>query len=303
MSELKLPFHLNDLIDDDYHPMSIELYRYYREFAISKNINVKESSLVTKISKNVNSIIEIDVYNNKNKTVIKSEYVIISTGIYENKNKLNIKDNYNYIFYGMDITLKNKNLALIGGGNSAIDMIINLLPYNKIEWIIRDEKWGNIFYNLELLFADVMDKFSDNLNINFNTTVEKFYPNNEIKLSNNKVLKNIDMCSVLIGFNSLNKMLINSDFEFEKTCLKLNESYETSKNNVYAFGSIMSKWNFQTNSPNPTFIHNGNDSKLRNIINDLKNKELNKIMSPLNFPKKKYGSKSFKSRIFNFFKK
>ena len=47
----------------------------------------------------------------------------------------------------------------------------------------------------------------------------------------------------------------------------------------------MSKWNYETKSPNPTYIHNGNHLKLDTIIEDLKLKELKKILNPLNFIK------------------
>jgi hypothetical protein len=41
----------------------------------------------------------------------------------------------------------------------------------------------------------------------------------------------------------------------------------------------MSKWNYQTNSPNPTYIHNGNPTKLKKIINAIIKNEAKKIIS------------------------
>ena len=62
----------------------------------------------------------------------------LCTGIFENKRKLSINTNYPYIDYNYpDFTTTKKHLTLIGGGNSALDYIIYLLPYNKITWILK----------------------------------------------------------------------------------------------------------------------------------------------------------------------
>ena len=105
-----------------------------------------------------------------------------------------------------------------------------------------------------------------------------------MKIQTNKgaIYGPFDKIEALIGFNSISKFLINSGLKYEEECLKLNENFQTSISNVYAFGSIMTSWNKDLGKPEQTFIHNGNKEKSKVILNDIVKKLLIEKKIPFN---------------------
>ena len=194
------------------------------------------------------------------KKTLQSKYIILCTGIFENKRKLSINTSYPYIDYNYpDFTTKKKHLTLIGGGNSALDYIIYLLPYNKITWILKSTYTRNSAHLNK--FLNVINKYNNNLSIYENTNVTKFNENNSLLLSNNKVIENIDQCNILIGFTYKNALCNNIGINYTNYgYIKISENYETNMKNIFVFGSLSSQDN------DMVYIHNGNPNRLAKII-------------------------------------
>lgn len=240
------------------NPTTKEVINYYENYFINNNLKFIKNEV-------------IDIINNEDiyKIVLKdnellSKYVIISTGIYENIKYLNIKTDYPYIKYSfIDLETKNKNLVLVGGGNSAIDYVINLLPFNKITWIIRGKYCKNSAHLNKL--REIMKKYNHNLFLYENTIIQEFYENNTLKLSNGININNIDHCNILIGYSNISNLITKLGIENNGDIINIDNNYQTSRKNIFVFGSISS----QTNDI--VYIHNGNPHRLKNIINFIKN--------------------------------
>ena len=237
------------------YPTNDEVISYYNNYFIKNNIEYLNDNVIN-IKKNVDYY---DVFFEKT-IQIKSKYVIICTGIFENKKYLNIDTNLHFISYNYpDFTIKNKNLVLIGGGNSALDYIIYLLPNNKITWILRTTYTKNSAHLQR--FREIITKYKDKITIHENTNVKKFLENNSLILSNYITIKNIDICNILIGFSCKNKLFDNIGLEYtEDEYIKINENYETNLKNVFVFGAISTQKN------DMVYIHNGNPERLKKIL-------------------------------------
>ena len=280
MSELKLPSYLNSQIDNDLTPTTSQLIDYYIHYSSEHELNTMENHEVIDIVKQDNDhYYKISMLNNNVKKSLNSKVILLCTGIYENKIKLNINTSFNYVKYEMNLNHQNKKLLLVGGGNSAVDFIIYLLPKNKITWVIRNNSWSHIFSNLLPVFEKIINKYSKNLTIYTNTQVKTFFNDNRVLLSNNVEVNEIDECGIFIGYNSRNNLFEKIGLEYNFDCLKLNKNYSTNMKNIYAFGSVMSEWG--NNAPKPTFIHNGNPLKLNNIIQNIIKEETKMIFSDL----------------------
>ena len=270
MKNLTLPSRINSKIKLNHQPTSSELYKYYNSFVCEHEIQVIENHEVIDVVDNSKSKkLAIKSASNEDNLIIETRYLILSTGIFENKRRLKFKNLPEYCTYSSKINYKNKNLALVGGGNSAADFIINNLKNNKINWIIKKNNWDSIFFNIDHLFKKEVGSHIKNLKTYFNSEIIEFQNNRSIELSNNKVLKDIDVCTILTGFKPFSSILESWGLGFENECLVLNDHNETNIKKIYAFGSIASKWDKNQDKIEQTFVNNGNSSVLNKIIDSI----------------------------------
>lgn len=301
MGELKLPSYLNQAINDLHQPTSNEVAKYFKHFSEEHNLNILENHEVTNISSIDNKNYNLEVKKENETINFNSKVVILSTGIYENVNKLEIDVDNKFCTHHMDINNENKNIVLVGGGNSAADFIIYQLQKNKIHWVIKYDEWRSIFSNLVNKFDEVTSKYKDNLIIYKNTKIKKIYSNNKIELSDGKLIQSVDKCYLLIGCNSKNQLFNKIGLKYDNKCLYLDENYQTNLKNIYAFGSIMTKWSHQKNRPQPAYIHNGNPIKLKKIVNGIIKNEAKAIIAKENL--NAIDEKQKNNFVINFIKK
>ena len=287
MAELKLPSVLNSYIHDDINPRSLEIANYYQEFADEHNLPIKLNHELISLNRTLevkgqgesSTSMVLEFASNGERTRASCRYTILATGIYSGIRQLSTQNEK--IHYGYSLLTRNKNLVLVGAGNSAIDFIINLLPYNQITWILRGEQWGSIFHSISGEFNSVYADYISNLTIIKNATVSRFNEDNSMILSNGIVLSDFDACHVLIGYSpqkSLNDAFV---LDFDNECLVLSSEFETSQSNVFAFGSLMATWDAETSLPAPTYVHNGNEAKLQVIIDTICQREAEQIFGPM----------------------
>ena len=279
MKELKLPSYLNGAIEDKYSPTSDELVKYYEHFASQHRLNILEDHKVIDIVKSDFEEVTYNLEVQHDNQILKfnSKIIIICSGIYGNPRKLPIKSDYKHCTNQFEVGTKNKKLLLVGGGNSATDYIIHLLPKNKITWVIRGSAWKSEYFTLTKKFNEIMALYSHNLTLYLNTSIKDISADRTVTLSNNVVIDKIDECNLFLGYNSRNMLFEKIGLEFDHECLKLYEGYETNLKNIYAFGSVMARWD--GDAPRQTYIHNGNPPELEEIINHVIKKELGGIMN------------------------
>ena len=152
MEAIFLDSTINSSIPKIHNPTSKEVKHYF-EYIIKENqLNIQEYTNVFLINKK-SDYIEISYEKDNKKTTIQTKYALLATGIYENKKIPNFYKSQKNCFFTYDLNIKNKNLVLVGGGNSAHDFIINLLCKNKITWIIRSKKYKTVHNSLDEIFT------------------------------------------------------------------------------------------------------------------------------------------------------
>ncbi|NDC57999.1 MAG: hypothetical protein EBZ50_04050 [Alphaproteobacteria bacterium] len=255
--------------------MSSELVAYYTHFAREHRLDIREECEVTDIRRDGDGYTIDTLGNVQERTLFSAKTILLCTGIYENNRTLSIKSDFDYCSHRFDLSTSGKNLLLLGGGNSAIDYIIHLLPKNKINWVLRSPKWSIVNDVLIQQFNDSMSRNAGNLKMYTNTEVVRLNADRSALLSDGTTLEGIDACTMLLGFNSRNPLFEKIGLEFDHECLKLGDGYETNLPNIYAFGAIMAQWDGK--APKPTFIHNGNMRQLNRIMDHIIAKETGKI--------------------------
>lgn len=177
-----------------------------------------------------------------------AKYIIIATG--RIPRKLGLENEEKLIGHGIsncalcDGNLyKGKDIAVVGGGNSALEEAIYLSKLvNKVYLIHRKSE----FTAEDKLIREVKNK--DNIEIIYNSNISEIIEENDkltkLKLDNDITLE-ISALFEYIGYIPGNDFLINLDIETENGYIKVNENYETNIPGIYAVGDSISKKYYQ----------------------------------------------------------
>lgn len=184
------------------------------------------------------NIKEIDFKNNIIKTTkeeIKYNYLIIATG--RSPKKLDILSIYegngiSYCAVCDGALYKNKDVLVVGGGNSAFEESLFLSNIcNSITIMNRSNNLRADTHEIEKA------NNTKNINIVLNEQIEKIEEDNENRFIINDKYK-VDGIFVCIGY------IPNSDLfnlEKENNYIKVDSQYKTNIDNVYAIGDIIKK--------------------------------------------------------------
>lgn len=135
---------------------------------------------------------------------------------------------------------KNKEVAVIGGGNSALEEAIFLSTIcKKVHILYRGKK----------LRADQMlqDRVNEKIEVHYFTEVKKIIEKNEkldsiIVVENNKEKEmKIECLFIYIGFEPDIKCLTNLNINLDSDYVIVNEKMETNIEGIYACGDIIKK--------------------------------------------------------------
>lgn len=182
------------------------------------------------------------------KDVYKSKYVIIASG--RVARRLGIKNEDNLIGRGIsncalcDGNLyKGKDIAVVGGGNSALEETIYLSNLvNKIYLIHRN----NTFAAEDTLVNIVKEK--DNVEIIYNANIKEIKDENgilsSIVLDNDRELE-ISGLFEYIGYVPGNNFLGNLDICGSSGYIDIDNNYETKIDGIYAVGDSVNKPYYQ----------------------------------------------------------
>ena len=184
-----------------------------------------------------------------NKDSYQTKTVIIATGRVPRKLGVENEDK----LYGKGISFcsicdgnlyKDKPIAVIGGGNSAIEESLYLSSIaSKLTLIHRNEKLRAD----EVLINELKKK--ENIEFLYNTEVEKFNENNNmldsIKITNTQDRTNdtikVDGVFVFIGYEPASDFIKNLDILDQNGYVLVNNKMETKIPGIYACGDIIQK--------------------------------------------------------------
>ena len=141
------------------------------------------------------------------------------------------------------VFFKDKVIAVVGGGNSALEEAIHLSSIvSKIYLIHRREN----LRGEEILRSSVESK--DNIEIIYNSEITKLLEAGN-KLSgielNNKEVINIEGLFIYIGYKPNTEVFKNIVATNKEGYIKVNQYYETSVSGIYAVGDIIEKEYYQ----------------------------------------------------------
>lgn len=141
---------------------------------------------------------------------------------------------------------KGKDVAVVGGGNSALEEALYLSDICKKVYILvrRDVMRGD-----DILIDKATKK--DNIEILYNSEIKEFIKENEI-LKKVKLSKNNEICDlevsavfVFIGYKPATDFLKGLDIVDDKGYISCDHNYETKVKGIYAAGDVVYKSAFQ----------------------------------------------------------
>lgn len=205
---------------------------------------------------NVNYIFDDvkEISNNNEKILIKTqnseivcENIIIATG--RNPRKIGLDNEDKYIGKGISYCAlcdgnlyKDKNVAVIGGGNSAFEEALYLSKIcKKVTLISR-----NTVFKADEIVVDRV-KETNNIDIKAGVNVSKIIGNDKVEQIELTSLEKLDIDALFlyIGQEPNTEMLKNLEITDESGYIIVNEFMETKAKNIYACGDVILKNTYQ----------------------------------------------------------
>ena len=182
-----------------------------------------------------------------NDNVYKAKNVIICSG--RKPRKLNLPNEYKFNGNGISYCAlcdgnlyKDKDVCIVGGGNSALESALYLSNICKqIYLIIRSDKLRGD----NLLVEQV--KETSNINILFNSSISEIVENDN-KLSGviiNEKLLEVEGIFVNIGYEPSINILKSLDLEMDKNYIIVDKNMQTNIKGIFACGDIIKKELYQ----------------------------------------------------------
>lgn len=141
---------------------------------------------------------------------------------------------------------KNEDVAIIGGGNSALEEAIYLSSICKSVSILNrsDSLKG------DRILIDKVNN-TNNIKVYLNTDVEKFNKDGDILNSleiitdNKKDIISVKACFIFIGYEPATNFLKELDILDEKGYIEVDDKFETKVYNIFACGDVVKKSAYQ----------------------------------------------------------
>lgn len=194
----------------------------------------------------------VEIKENENKKIVKTskeeiecEYVIMATG--RTSRTLNLDNERKYIGKGISFCAlcdgnlyKNKEVVIVGGGNSAVEEAIYLASLcKKVTVIHRKDK-----LTAEETLINTLKEY-DNVDIIYNANIKK-YNEKENKIESvmidNGTIIPVDGIFIAIGYVPINNLI---NVKKENGYIVVDNNCETSIKNIYACGDAIKKNAYQ----------------------------------------------------------
>ena len=213
-------------------------------------MNIYEQVMNLKVDYLFDKVVEIKENGNKkivktSKEEIECEYVVMATG--RTSRTLNLDNERKYIGNGISFCAlcdgnlyKNKEVVIVGGGNSAIEEAIYLASLcKKVTVIHRKDK-----LTAEEALINTLKTY-DNVEIIYNVNIKKYNEEDNkivsITLDNNTVIPTSGVF-IAIGYVPINNLI---DVKKDNGYIVVDNNYETSIKNIYACGDAIKKSAYQ----------------------------------------------------------
>ena len=220
------------------------LEKQLKHFNPKIQLNTEVQLIKYNSNKNCFQIID----NNNNINFSKSILIATGKGAFtprklpiEYENSLN----NNQIFYSVkkNNIFKNQEIAIAGGGNTAIDNIISLIPItNKINFIYRSSSIHGLKASFEKIKNNNKIKiFNSSLikNINYDNNHNKLYIS--IKNIDNDIQKKLIVDKLIVNYGVIanNRIIRNWNLLLEHNKIIVNSKMETNIQGIYAIGDAI----------------------------------------------------------------
>lgn len=213
-------------------------------------MNIYEQVMNLKVDYLFDKVVEIKENGNKkivktSKEEIECEYVVMATG--RTSRTLNLDNERKYIGNGISFCAlcdgnlyKNKEVVIVGGGNSAIEEAIYLASLcKKVTVIHRKDK-----LTAEEALINTLKTY-DNVEIIYNVNIKKYNEEDNkivsITLDNNMIIPTSGVF-IAIGYVPINNLI---EVKKDNGYIVVNNKYETSIKNIYACGDAIKKSAYQ----------------------------------------------------------
>lgn len=194
----------------------------------------------------------VEIKENENKKIVKTskeeiecEYVIMATG--RTSRTLNLDNERKYIGKGISFCAlcdgnlyKNKEVVIVGGGNSAVEEAIYLASLcKKVTVIHRKDK-----LTAEETLINTLKEY-DNVDIIYNANIKKYNEKENkiesVMLDNGTIIP-VDGIFIAIGYVPINNLI---NVKKENGYIVVDNNCETSIKNIYACGDAIKKNAYQ----------------------------------------------------------
>lgn len=183
--------------------------------------------------------------------VVDARAVVIATGTKEQL--LNVPGEEQYSGRGISYCavcdgafFKDKEIAVIGGGNSALEEALYLSEICKKVYIIHRRE---VLRGDNVLIERV--KIKDNIEIIYNSQVKEFVEENnkleaiKLEIEGSQKILSVKACFIFIGYEPATKFLKKLDILDEKGYIIVDERGQTKIKGIYAAGDIIEKEAYQ----------------------------------------------------------
>lgn len=211
--------------------------------------NIYNQLINIEIPYSYSKVIEIKSDDQKKMVITDSETficdtIIIATG--RQPKKLGLANEEKLLGHGLSycaicdgMLYKNKDVAVVGGGNSAFEESLYLASIcSKVTILIRKEK-----AKADQILIDKVKQLK-NVEIKYNVEVESLYETNnqltKIKLNNQEEIE-ISGLFIFIGLIPKLKFIENSNINLCDNYIEVNEKMQTNIENIYACGDVIKK--------------------------------------------------------------
>lgn len=234
-----------------------EALQYYRKVVDYFSLNI---SLYTEVC-DIREDGDLKVIKDQNGKIYKAKSLIIATGYFDKPRVLGVEgEGLPHVshYYDEAFQYVNTNVAVIGGGNSAVEAALDLYRHGaKVCMLLRGDSLKTTAKYW--LLPDLRNRIHEgNIQISYQCSIQRITPN-EVIVENKRTQQEFavpaDFVLSLIGYVPNVKLFEMADIDYDKEDLVPYynpKTYETNKAGVYLAGTVISGCHTER-----VFIENG----------------------------------------------
>lgn len=238
----------------DYYPTRGEFLIYLLTYKKAFNLEVNAFEKVTAVKKK-GDLWAVDTFATLSglKRSYLAKFVVLAMGVFDNPNRLNIEGDelpHVHYHYSSPYYYAGKNVAIVGGGNSAVEAALDLINVgSNVTIIIKDEKFH--FFTETKNLDDIREVFESKFKQMIELKTIAVLANCQIKrITTERVYYTSqgrnwslpsDFVLIFIGYSIGHELIkeIGLDLAEDGTLVHDPETLETSQRSIYAVGPLV----------------------------------------------------------------